>query len=78
MAMCTHRVNLKEDKSAQTKGGPIKPPYLGMRAGGTVQGTLQIVQTNLNVGRRGRRHDADNERREGEGDGGNNVEKPTL
>ena len=56
--MCTHSINLKEDKSVHKKGGPIKPPYLSTRTGGTIQGTFQIVQTNLNV-RRGGRHIVD-------------------
>ena len=56
MTMCTHGIDLKEDKSVHNKGGPIKPPYLSTRTGRTVQGTLQIVQTNLNVGGRGRGH----------------------
>ena len=65
MTMCTHGINLKEDKSVHNKGGPIKPPYLSTRTGRMVQGTFQIVQTNLNIGGRGRRHCADKIRRKG-------------
>ena len=36
VTMCTHGINLKEDKSVHSKGGPIKPPYLSTRTGGTV------------------------------------------
>ena len=59
VTMCTHGINLKEDKSVHSKGGPIKPPYLSTGTRRAIQGTLQIIQTNLNVRRGGRRHCAD-------------------
>ena len=63
VTMCTHGINLKEDKLVHRKGGPIKPPYLSTGTRRAIQGTLQIIQTDLNVGGRGRRHCADELRR---------------
>ena len=79
VTMCTHGINLKEDESVHRKGGPIKPPYLSTGTGRAIQGTLQVIQTNLNVGGRGRRHCIDRMRqKEGDGVKTNNIRKPVL
>ena len=56
VTMGTHSINLKEVESAIYRKETNQTPYLSMGTGGMIQGSLQVVKTNLNIGGRRRRH----------------------
>ena len=50
MTMCTHSINLKEVKLVIYKQETNQTLYLSMGAGRMIQGTFQIIKTNLDAG----------------------------